>query len=110
MLNIPQQLQRKINQNEKKIGDRAHTTSAWFIGLLNVVFIRTWWLMIVLMDDIRLHGEGRPIQIASIKLKLQLISVVLQSRELTIKAVLAALDFSNATVAVSLSLWIEEIL
>ena len=34
--------------------------------------------MIVLMDDIRLHGEGRPTQIAPIKLKLQLISVFLQ--------------------------------
>jgi hypothetical protein len=33
-----------------------------------------------------------------------------KTRELTIKAVLAALDFSNAMVAVSFSLCIEEIL
>jgi hypothetical protein len=70
LLDIPQQLQRNISQNKKKTVDKAHTTSAWFVRLLNVVFMRTWWLMIVLMDDIRLHGEGRPIQIASIKLKL----------------------------------------
>jgi hypothetical protein len=37
--------------------------------------------MIVLMDDIRLHGEGRPIQSTSIKLKLQLISVFLQDAQ-----------------------------
>ena len=67
--------------------------------------------MIVLMDDIRLHAEGRPIQSASIKLRPQLTSVLLQTRELTIKAVLAALDFSNAMFAAPFSnSWIEEIL